>query len=465
MTRRYITIAVTLVALVFSTTAVFANASFDRSNAKEDQFFLRTSDIDAVVAQYGITVIRRHGSPSGDVWLVQAPEGSTPEGILAAMEAAGAISGGEAVELAGLPGINLEGYAASAAAVIQRSGTVSTPCLDTHMAGTWSGYADQAAASLVRLVDAQNYGCGENVVVAVIDTWVDIKHPSLEGSIVGGYDFVNEVSTSISYDAGGSKLDGRLRAILEESEQALLAGASNTVQLANSVVLLGQSDSEAEAALQDLPGYYGHGTMTAGLIRMVSPGAQIMPLVAFDENGNGHPYDIIRAIYYAVDNGAHVINMSFSMHDKSRELYDALEYARANGVIPVAASGNRGNLEYAYPASFGNTIGVASTDWNDQLTEFTNYGILTADITAPGNELITFFPGGGYVVGWGTSFSTPLVAGTVALIRFRHNGSNKATHMNTRYDLLVGGVYHDYLWDYIYSGRRLDAYGAVRASL
>ena len=463
MTRRYITIAVTLVALVFSTTAVFANASFDRSNAKEDQFFLRTSDIDAVVAQYGITVIRRHGSPSGDVWLVQAPEGSSPEAVLAAMKAAGSISGGETVELAGLPEINLEGYAASAAAVIHSSGTASTPCLDFHMSGTWSGYGAQAASALVHLEDAQRYGCGENVLVAVIDTWIDVEHSHLQGAVVPGYDFLNEVVSSAEER---SKLDGgRQLAIIEESEMALVAGSAHPVQLANSVVLLGQSDSEAEAALQDLPGYYGHGTMTAGLIRMVSPGAQIMPLVAFDENGNGHPYDIIRAIYYAVDNGAHVINMSFSMHDKSRELYDALEYARANGVIPVAASGNRGNLEYAYPASFGNTIGVASTDWNDQLTEFTNYGILTADITAPGNELITFFPGGGYVVGWGTSFSTPLVAGTVALIRFRHNGSNKATHMNTRYDLLVGGVYHDYLWDYIYSGRRLDAYGAVRASL
>lgn len=463
MTRRYTTIAVALVALVFTSTVAFAD-SYDRKNSKKDQFLLRTSDIDGVVAQFGVTVIRQHGSPSGDVWLVKAPEGSSPSDVLAAMESSGTISSGEEVTLAGLPALELAGRAARAITVSDRSGSISTPCLDSHMPEAWSGFSDQSAANRVRVEEAQVYGCGENVVVAVIDTWIDGGHSHLQNAMVPGYNFLTEGQANFAESTHG--LDARFQSILESSETALLAGSgASTVELANSVVLVGETDSELEAALAEMPPYYGHGTMTAGLIRIVAPGARIMPLVAFDDYGSGHPYDVVRAIYYAVDHGAHVINMSFSMENPSNELLAALEYARSNGVIPVAASGNRGNLEYAFPASYSAAIGVASTDENDQLTEFSNYGILTADITAPGTDLVTLFPGGTYAVGWGTSFSTPMVAGAVALIRLRHNGTNKGSHKNTRYDLLIGGTYYSYLWDYIYSGRRLDAYGAVLEAL
>ena len=465
MKRRNTTLATAFVLLLVAATSAFANSSFDRMNTKENQFLLRSADIDSVVAEYGITVIRRHGSPSGDIWLVEAPEGSSVDQVLAAMEADVSIQSAEAVSLAGLPSVTLEGRTGNLGSVITRSGTFSTPCLDTYMPGAWSGFSDQALATMIQITDAQNYiGCGEGIVIAVIDTWIDTEHTHLRSAITGGYDFTKETA----YFAGAEQLDLDIRqsAIVESSETALLAGqAAHTVTLSNSVVLLGEADPETEADLHALPEYYGHGTMTAGLLRVVAPAAQIMPLVAFDEHGNGHPIDIIAAIYHAVDNGADVINMSFSMNEHSPELYEALEYARSNGVIPVAASGNSGSLQNAFPASYGSTVGVASTDWQDQLTDFSNYGIYTADITAPGVELVTFFPHGTYSLGWGTSFSTPLVAGTVALIRHMHNGSNKGTHKNLRLDLLLGGVYHDYLWDYIYSGRRLNTYGAFVQSL
>jgi subtilisin family serine protease len=155
--------------------------------------------------------------------------------------------------------------------------------------------------------------------------------------------------------------------------------------------------------------------MVSGLIHLVAPGAQIMPLRAFHSDGTGNLSDVVSAIYYAVDNGANVINMSFSSTTTSPALTQAIRYANANNVICVAAAGNEGQHILVYPAAIGGVISVGSTDLADLRSSFSNYGWPTARLGAPGEALITSFPFGQYAGAWGTSFSVPLVSGAVAL--------------------------------------------------
>src|SRR6059058_3517500 len=75
---------------------------------------------------------------------------------------------------------------------------------------------------------------------------------------------------------------------------------------------------------------FGHGTMTAGIVHLVAPQANIMPLKSFNANGAGYDSDILRAIYYAVKNGAKVLNMSFDYPTYSAELANAVKYANSN---------------------------------------------------------------------------------------------------------------------------------------
>src|SRR6185295_14874653 len=86
-------------------------------------------------------------------------------------------------------------------------------------------------------------------------------------------------------------------------------------------------DPAIATLLTQLPHAFGHGTMVAGLVHVVAPTAMIMPLKAFKADGTSNAFDIERAIYYAVDHGAKVINMSFSSETPSTELTRAIDYA------------------------------------------------------------------------------------------------------------------------------------------
>ena len=90
------------------------------------------------------------------------------------------------------------------------------------------------------------------------------------------------------------------------------------------------------------PAAFGHGTMTAGLVHLVAPQSSLMPLRAFAGNGTATVSAVVQAIYYAIDNGADVINMSFSSTQSSSTLQQAVQYAYQKGVVCVAAVGNAG---------------------------------------------------------------------------------------------------------------------------
>jgi subtilisin family serine protease len=172
------------------------------------------------------------------------------------------------------------------------------------------------------------------------------------------------------------------------------------------------------AAMLDGPQYeaFGHGTMVMGVIHLVAPTAKLLPVKAFSANGSGALSNILAGIYYAVQNNANVINMSFDLTTSSTELKTAINYANSHNVICVASSGNDGEQEMVYPAGLQYVMGVASTNNQDQRSTFSNYGNQIVWVAAPGEGVITTYPFATYAAGWGTSFSSPMVAGTASLV-------------------------------------------------
>jgi len=265
------------------------------------------------------------------------------------------------------------------------------------------GYVNQPAAQILHLSQAQNaFHVSGSGIVADIDTGVDPNHPALKSVLLPGYDFTRNL-------VGGSEL----RDISLSSPPPCYTCAAAFVNQHTAAMV-----DQHTAAMVDGSAYaaFGHGTMVAGVIHLVAPTAKILPLKAFHANGTGTLSDIIRALYYAVQNNAKVINMSFDLSTNSTELSNAINYANGRNVICVASSGNDGQQEVVYPAGMKNVMGVASTNNWDQRSTFSNYGNQIVWVAAPGEGIVTTYPFATYAAGWGTSFSSPFVAGTSSLI-------------------------------------------------
>lgn len=272
----------------------------------------------------------------------------------------------------------------------------------------WHGYAAQPAAQIIRLSDAQQgFNISGTGVVALIDTGVDTSHPVLQQVLLPGYDFTrNQPGASEWLDVPQ----------LQNSDSDGNSNEQNTVIVQqSSAAILDQSS----AAILDGGPYsaFGHGTMTAGLVHLVAPKSKILPLKAFSSDGTGYLSNIVAALYYAVQHKANVVNMSFDVSTPSAALSQAVSYANQSGVVLVAAAGNESTSAPVYPAALnGNVMGIASTTNWDARSSFSNYGNTDVWIAAPGEYIISTFPGGTYASASGTSFSSPLVAGTAALM-------------------------------------------------
>lgn len=252
-------------------------------------------------------------------------------------------------------------------------------------------------------------------IVAVIDTGIDQQNPILAPAVIPGYDFTRNIP---GFASDLADVDQSTAHILHQSTAHILHQSTAHIlhQLNNSSAAA--FDAATAAALTNvvLPNDFGHGTMVAGLIHLVAPSAKIMSLKAFNADGSGDEANIVRAIYFAADNQANVINMSFGLPNISDALLKAINYANRKGVICIASVGNDAQTALVYPAAFGNVIGVASVDSQNQPSLFTNRGPDLVTIAAPGENLVTTFPGDQYAVASGTSFSAPLVAGAVSLM-------------------------------------------------
>ncbi|MFN7939638.1 MAG: S8 family serine peptidase [Bryobacteraceae bacterium] len=270
-----------------------------------------------------------------------------------------------------------------------------------------SAYANQRSTEIIRLSDALRTFGPARGTVAIIDTGVDTTHPALQGVLLPGYDFTLDRSDTVAETMGTPPLTQSTVEILDSRFFALRLDQST-------VEILDQSTVEILDGTR--PKAFGHGTMVAGLVHLVAPNARILPLKAFRADGSASLYDIARAIRYAADAGANVINLSLSYTTDSPVLRSAVVYAQKKGATCVASAGNLGRDMRVYPAAYPYVVGVGSANFSDRRSPFSNYGgsVLTS---APGEALITLYPGGNYAAVWGTSFSAALISGAVAQVQ------------------------------------------------
>jgi subtilisin family serine protease len=274
----------------------------------------------------------------------------------------------------------------------------------------WSGYATQPAVADIRLPEAQlGFHANGQVIVADIDTGVDPSHPALKAVLLQGYDFTRN-------QAGGNEMLD----VSNPNAKSCSTCSSATVNQSTAAVL-DQSTAavldQSTAAVLDQPGYsdFGHGTMVLGIIHLVAPNAMLLPVKVFHADGTGYTSDILRGLYYAVQNKANVINMSFDFTVPSAELAQAIANAEKNNVVCVASAGNDGASELVYPAGLAGVMGVASVNAENQRSTFSNYGTQVTYVAAPGENIVSTYPYDTYASSSGTSFSAPFVSGTAAL--------------------------------------------------
>lgn len=272
-------------------------------------------------------------------------------------------------------------------------------------------YAEQWAAAAIGLPAAHGVTRGDGVIVAVLDTGIDLAHPALAGKLAPGYDFVD----------------------------------------------MDTDPSEVGEAGVDV--VYGHGTHVAGIVALTAPGAKIMPLRVLDQNGEGNVWVLAEALHYAVnpdgdpatDDGATVINLSLGTAQRTSFLDEVLDLVTCQdgnrdgeddgdgsstqlpdrggredrdeclsrkGAVVVAAAGNNGSTEKEYPAAAESSglLAVAATTQADTRASFSNFGSWVS-LGAPGDSILSAVPGSQWGAWSGTSMAAPFVAGTAALVQ------------------------------------------------
>lgn len=181
-----------------------------------------------------------------------------------------------------------------------------------------------------------------------------------------------------------------------------------------------------------------HGTHVAGIIGASANNAigvtginwsvKIMPVKFLGDGGFGTVDDEIKALGYAADNGAGIINASYGSSDYSKSEYEAINALKTRGILFVAAAGNWSDNNDAapvYPASYGlpNIISVGSSNNKDEKSYFTNTGVNTVDIFAPGSNILSTYPTGKYDYLSGTSMAAPFITGSAGLVLSLFGGS------------------------------------------
>lgn len=254
---------------------------------------------------------------------------------------------------------------------------------------------------------------GNGVTIAIIDTGVESTHPDLVNQIVAGWNFYDNNSNTSPVNGHGTWVAGT-------------AGAT-----------------------------INNGTGVAA----VAGGVKVMPLRVVDGSGVGYWSAIANAITYAADKGVRVANASFEKLLNSASVMSAAAYMKSKGGLVVVSAGNSGVNEGLTPNT--SVIPVSATDSNDLITSWSSYGGYVA-ISAPGVPIYTTGLGGTYVQGQGTSFSSPIVAATVALM-MSANPKLSSTEVekllfSTAVDLGAAGR------DIYYGYGRVDAGAAVKAA-
>jgi subtilisin family serine protease len=242
---------------------------------------------------------------------------------------------------------------------------------------------------------AQGY-TGEGVVVAVIDTGVDLDHS----------DLVSNIWTNDG-EIPGNRIDDDRNGFVDDVHGWDFSSDDNSPNDVN-----------------------GHGTHVAGTIASqrnsfgttgIAYAAEIMPVQVLGSSGSGSIYDVAAGIRYAVDNGADVINLSLGSGGTSSVIASALSYAYSNDVFVVAASGNGGANSPDYPAQYArnytNVLSVGAYSSSETIASFSNAvgGSGVTQVDAPGVGVYSAYAGNRATSLSGTSMATPHVAGLAAL--------------------------------------------------
>ncbi|MBU6153971.1 MAG: S8 family serine peptidase [Bdellovibrionales bacterium] len=280
------------------------------------------------------------------------------------------------------------------------------------------------------------------VRVAVIDTGIDSSHPDLADRI-----FVN--AREIPFNG------------IDDDENGFVDDVHGW---------------NFEALNNDVSDDFNHGTHVAGIIGAsvgngigvsgVSPNVEILP-VRWTRKGSGWGADAIAAIHYAVKMGARIINASWGGIGYSKALEEAVRAAEDRGVLFVASAGNgrsNNDVKPRHPANlrFSNVISVASTDENDQLDTYSNFGSNQVEFGAPGKEVLSTLMGGRYGKLSGTSMAAAIVSGVGSLLLLI-NPELKAKELKR---ILMGtAVVVPGLEGKTITGGRIDAHRAARSAL
>lgn len=213
------------------------------------------------------------------------------------------------------------------------------------------------------------YSTGKGVKVAVVDTGCDFDHPDIKNNILQGMNFIDRSKDPIDKNSHGTHCAGSIAA-------------------------------------------ENNGTGMVG----VAPDAKIMPVKVLNDEGRGDLMSIVNGIVWSADNGADIISMSLGCTTPASPLENAIKYAASKGCIIFCAAGNDGpSKDIMYPAKYDHTIAIGAIDRNLERTPFTCSGE-TLDFLAPGHDILSCVPGGGYALMSGTSMSTPFAVGCACLL-------------------------------------------------
>jgi thermitase len=236
----------------------------------------------------------------------------------------------------------------------------------------------------------------EKIIIAVVDTGVDLNHPDLRNRLTKGYN------------------------VLEDNDYP-------------------DDDN-------------GHGTHVAGIIASETNNREgvagmtwynkIMPIKAMGAEGYGTTFDIARGIIWAVDNGADVINLSLGNYQPSSFMEEAVKYAYKRNAVIISAAGNDNSSQPSFPAAYPEVLGVSAVSYTGLRAPFSNYGDYI-DVSAPGVQIPSTYFNQQYAALSGTSMASPHVAGLAGLILSANPELTNQEVMdiikNTAYDLGAPG--------------------------
>ncbi|SDM89212.1 Subtilase family protein [Paenibacillus sp. yr247] len=210
----------------------------------------------------------------------------------------------------------------------------------------------------------------KDVIVAVVDTGVDLQHPDLQNQLLPGYNVISGDDKPQDDVGHGTHVTGVIAALVN-----------------NNLGVAGMT-------------WYN----------------KVLPVKVLDQTGAGSTYSVAQGIIWAADHGAKVMNLSLGNYADSGFLHDAVKYAFDKDVALIAASGNDNTERPGYPAAYDEVFAVAASDSENKKAPFSNFGDYI-DVTAPGVSIASTYPNNQYAALSGTSMASPHVTALAALIR------------------------------------------------